>query len=107
MADVQTYAGYTLVEEAWDPETHFNRVAAGTVVVHVMQRTVHSKTWEATLAESQSFPGPVNPGNLTAQDGWHLQSCRCTRTLSQPLSKRVVETWANEGQWEEIATWTE
>lgn len=106
MSDVQTYANYELVEESWEPETRFFRIIFQTTHVVQTQRMVHSKTYEATLQESQPFPGPVNPENLDTHQ-WRLQSCTCTKQLSVPLSKRVSETWILEGKWEVIDEWSE
>lgn len=97
-SQVLTYAHYELVDESWDPE--YKTIVAGAEMWKVLRRWVHSRTWEATLAESQAFPGPVNPGNLSKP--WRMQSCTCGKTLSQPLSKRAVETWVEEGKWEVI-----
>jgi len=104
---VRTYAGYSITEHAWEPETHYNRVIAGNVVVHVAQRMVESITWEATTPRDDPDPGPQNPGNLNVRDGWHMQSCRCTNPLDAPDPKHIVETWVREGQWEEIDSWEE
>lgn len=98
VADVQTYANYELVEESWDPESRVFRYIFQGTTVRLWQRMVHSKTYEATLHESQPFPGAVNPENLDTRE-WRLQSCTCTKQLSVPLSKRVSETWVNEGKW--------
>ena len=106
MSDVQTYANYELVEESWDPEWREYRYIFQGTLVRRWQRMVHSKTYEATLHESQPFPGAVNPENLDTRD-WKLQSCTCTKQLSVPLSKRASETWAHEGNWVLVDEWSE
>ena len=90
-----TYAGYALVDEDWTPEQ--KRIVAGAEKWKVLERMVHTKTWQAALKEGDPFPGPQNPGGLSSP--WRLQSCHCSRPYGSPLSATAEEIWINEGQW--------
>ena len=112
---VYTYTPYTLVEENEEFEYRNSYFFyAGTLVSnHLWRRSIHTMTWEATLTDAingsasaynheQGYPGSVNPGNLSEQNGWRLQSVEYTKVISTPMSKNVRETWIKYGDWEDL-----
>jgi hypothetical protein len=111
---VYKYAGYELVEESEEYE-YRNRYYfhGGSAFKDIRRRKIHTKTWEATLTDDcgevkaykhdQGYPGAVNPGDFNVQtSNWRLQAVEYTKSLSQPMSKVVRETWIEIGNWETV-----
>ena len=101
------YANYELTEDGIEPEYKLATVVFQVVAKTLKRRYVYTKTWEATIPDLEVFPGISNPGNLSEREGWRCHSCKCTKSLSVPLSKHIVETWVKEGDWEVIDYWEE
>ena len=104
---VYTYADYDLVSQ--QEQFEYRR---GAFLNGYKRRSVTTMTWEATLQDQipedpnshdQGYPGSQNPGNLSTSDGWRLYSVEYSKSLSQPLSKVVRETWIKTGSWETLS----
>ncbi|MBO4513523.1 MAG: hypothetical protein J5746_12235 [Victivallales bacterium] len=110
---VYTYAGYELTKQKEEFEYRRTYSLVGGIFSQMKRRSVITMTWEATLTDAspyapaaynhdQGYPGSQNPGNLREADGWRLYSVDYGKSLSQPMSKVVYETWVKTGPWQTI-----
>lgn len=119
-SDSGLYSLWELVEDKTTYETRkktFTYVSNYIAIVSTKQgRPVRQKTYECTIREDPDvaeLPAPSylagnnellpNPENLRPRgwmtDQWHPVDIQYTKTLSEPLSRRMRVTWEKFGPW--------